>query len=211
MKNHTIDALNWRYATKVYDPAKKLSTDQENLILESLRLSASSFGLQPWKFIVVRDVAKREELKKAAWNQNQVTDASLFVVLATPKNIDATLVSTFIDSVAEIQSVDRTKLAGYEGMINVSITAKGEAGAREWAARQAYIAMGTALLAAAENAIDATPMEGFDPAQFDAILGLGTIGFESRAALAFGFRSDTDTHAHDAKVRFSKEKVFLEI
>jgi len=211
MKNHTIDALNWRYATKVFDSTRTLSAEQETIILESLRLSASSFGLQPWKFIVVRDGAKRQELRKAAWDQGQITDSSLLVVLATPKNVDAKLVAAYIDSVSTIEHVDRKNLAGYETMINNSITAKGEANARDWAARQAYVAMGTALLAAAENAIDACPMEGFDPARFDSILGLDKLGFESRAVIAFGFRSSTDKHATETKVRFSKKEVFLEM
>jgi len=210
-QNSTLEALNWRYATKEFDTKKPLSKEQENLILESLRLSASSFGLQPWGFVVVRNTTTRDALKKVAWNQNQITDAPLLVVLTTPKKLDTTLVATFIDSVAKTRGVDRANLAQYEGLINSTIKLKGETNARDWAARQVYIAMGTALLAAAENGIDACPIEGFDSAQFNSILGLESLGLDSRAVIAFGMRKETDAYAKNKKVRFSKEEVFIEM
>ncbi len=210
MKN-TTEALMWRYATKKFDPSKKLSTEQLDTILEALRLSASSYGLQPWKFIVVTNPEIRAKLRAAAWNQAQITDASQLIVLAVQKNVDAAYVDRFVATVAKVKNVPVDALKGYADMMKGSASSRTPEGVKEWSSRQVYIALGTALTAAAVSGIDACPMEGFDTKQFDDILGLEKLGLESRVLLPVGFRAADDESAQSPKVRFSKGEVVIEV
>ncbi len=210
MKN-IIEALNWRYATKVFDPQKKLTSAQLDTLLEATRLSASSYGLQPWKFIVVTNPAIRTKLREAAYNQPQLTDASHVVVFTVKKNIDAALVDEYIASIAATRKMKVEDLKGFADTMKGSIAGRTPEQAKEWASRQVYIALGTLLSAAATEQIDACPMEGFDPKKFDEILGLDTYGVESRAIVTLGFRSEGDTLPKMAKVRFPKSEVVVEV
>lgn len=209
--NNIIDSLKWRYAVQVFDSQKKLSQAQLDTLLEAARLAPSSFGIQPWKFIVVTNPAIRAELRKAAWDQPKVTDASHLVVFAVRKNVDAALVDKYIASTAQIRGLKVEALKGYEDMIKGSIAGRTSEQAKEWGTRQLYIAFGTLLTAAAVEGIDAGPMEGFDPKKFDEILGLEALGLESRIAVAVGFRSPDDKAAQYPKSRFSKEEVVVEV
>jgi nitroreductase len=206
--SNVIEALKWRYATKQYDTKKKLSTVQLATLKEALRLAPSSFGLQPWHFIVVESAEMREQLKTAGYGQAQITDASHFIVLASEKNVDAALVKKYMASIAAQKNIPIESLSGFSDMLNGAIAAKGEAGAREWAARQVYIALGVILTAAALEQIDATPMEGFDPKAFDEILELEKSGLTSQAVVALGFRSESDQAAHVTKVRYNESQIF---
>lgn len=206
--SNVIEALKWRYATKQFDAQKKLSTEQVVTLKEALRLAPSSFGLQPWHFIVVENVELREKLRAAGYGQTQITDASHFVVLASEKNVDAALVKKYMGSIAAQRNIPVESLSGFSDMLNGAIAAKGEAGAREWAARQVYIALGVVLTAAALERIDATPMEGFDPKAFDDILGLEAQGLSSLVVVALGYRSENDQAAQAPKVRYSESDVF---
>lgn len=210
--NTIINSLRWRYATKKFDASKKLSQEQLETILEALRLSPSSFGLQPWKFVVVNDAKKRELLKVASWNQSQVTDASHFVVIAVPKVIDSSLVDNYIASMKNANvSADAAKLEGLSGVIKNFMNGKSADALKAWVRNQAYIALGVVLTVAAVEKIDACPMEGFNSSKFDAILGLSERGLESCVCLALGFRASDDAHAEEPKVRYSKEDVIIEI
>lgn len=210
MKN-IIEALQWRYATKVFDTNKKLSEEQKSVLLESLRMSASSYGLQPWKFVVVTNPEVRMKLKEAAWGQPQITDSSELIVLCVKKNIDSALVDTWMQSIAKQRGVEVETLKGYADMINGSLAGRTPEAAKEWASRQVYIALGTLLTAAAVLEIDACPMEGFDNKKFDEILGLDAMGVESRVLAAVGFRSPEDKMANLPKARFPKEDVVVEV
>lgn len=203
-----IDALKWRYATKQYDTTKKLSAEQLMILKEALRLAPSSFGLQPWHFIVVENTDLRQKLSVAGYSQPQITDASHFIVLASEKNVDAALVEKYMKSIVATKQIPLESLTGFSEMLNGAILGKGEAGAREWAARQTYIALGVLLTAAALEGIDATPMEGFDPKQFDEILGLAARNLSSQAVVALGFRSAEDPAASAPKVRYNEAEVF---
>ncbi len=207
----TIENLQWRYATKRYDPAKKLSDEQREIIMEALRLSPSSFGLQPWKFIHVTDMTTREKLKAAAWNQVQLTEASDVFIICGLLNIDEAYVETFVQATAEQRGMKVEDLKGYRDMMIGSIKTRSVESNRDWCARQAYLAMGVALAAAAENHIDASPMEGFDPKKFDEILDLSAMGYQSLAILAVGFRSPEDSAQHFKKVRLSRNDVMKEV
>ena len=209
MKN-IIEALNWRYAVKTFDASKQLTDAQLSILTESLRLSASSYGLQPWKFIVVSNPEIRKKLRESAWNQPQITDASHLIVLAV-KNIDAAAVDAYMESVAKTRGVTMESLKGYGDMIKGSFTGKSPETLKEWAARQVYIALGTLLMVAAHEEIDACPMEGFDAKKFDEILGLDKLGLKSKVLAAVGYRSAEDKSLALPKSRFSKEEVVIEI
>lgn len=204
----TLKALQWRYATKKYDTEKKLSEDQIHLLKESLRLSPSSFGLQPWHFIVVEDIETRKKLRAAGYDQPAFTDASHLIVLATETNVDKTLIDKYIADTVSTRGIPIESLEGFRTMMEGAVAMKGEEGAREWAARQVYISLGVLLTTAALEGIDATPMEGFDTAQCDRILGLGDRGLTARVIVSLGFRSGEDIAATQAKVRYSEEQVF---
>ncbi|MBU6141714.1 NAD(P)H-dependent oxidoreductase [Patescibacteria group bacterium] len=205
-----LEALQWRYATKKFDPSKKLTDAQLGLLEEALRLSPSSLGLQPWKFIVVSDPAIRAQLRKAAWDQPQITDASHLFVLAVKKNVDAKAVDDFVNSTAKIRKVGPETLSRLKEMLMGSITSRTPDQAREWGSRQVYIALGILLATAASEGIDACPMEGFDPKKFDEILGLEALGVESRVLAAVGFRASDDPAAQSVKSRFAKDEVIIE-
>lgn len=202
--------LNWRYATKAYDPTEKLSTDQRKLIMEALRLSPSSLGLQAWKFVHVTDPAIRLKLLPAAYGQKPVTDASDLFVLASRTSIDEAYVDHLLATIAETRGVPVESLAEYKGMCMQPIKTRTPAQLEEWLARQVYIPLGVALTVAAINSIDATPMEGFDAAQFNQILGLKELGLSARVLMPVGFRSKDDKYQHAKKVRFCAEEVFIE-
>lgn len=206
--SNIVEAMKWRYATKQFDTEKKLSAEQFEILKEALRLAPSSFGLQPWHFIVVEDVELRKKLRTAGYDQPQITDASHFLVLATEKNVDAALVDKYMENVAAVKNIPVEGLEGFRNMLNGSIQAKGETGAREWAARQVYIALGVLVAAAAVEGIDMAPMEGFDPQQFDEILGLDKRGLTSRVMVGLGFRKADDPAAQVIKVRYAEEQVF---
>lgn len=208
--SNSIKNLNWRYATKSYDATKKLTTEQQGLIKEALRLAPSSFGLQPYKFIHVTDPAIRTQLRAAAWNQEQITDASDLFVLASLRSIDESYIDSYFALTAQTRNVPVEALNGYRDMIVGSVMGKPEADRLEWMKHQTYIPLGMALSVAAENEIDTTPMEGFDSAAFDTILGLEALNLTACLVLAAGFRSSEDHHQNDAKVRFSESDLFIE-
>ena len=205
---NVLEALKWRYATKQFDVEKKLSAEQLATLKEALRLAPSSFGLQPWHFVIVENTEMRSKLRVAGYDQPQITDASHLIVLATEKNVNAALVEKYIESIASTKHIPVEALAGFSGMLNGAIGMKGEAGAAEWAARQVYIALGVLLTTAAVERIDAAPMEGFDPAQFDTIMNLGDRGLTTRAIVAVGFRSASDEAVTAPKVRYSEAELF---
>jgi nitroreductase len=211
MKN-ILESLKWRYATKQFDTTKKLTPDQLGMLLEAARLSPSSFGLQPWKFVVVTNPAVRAKLREAAWNQSQITDASALIVFCVRKDIDDVLVDSYMQSIAKTRSVPIESLKGFADSIKGSLKSRPTPDAlKEWATRQVYIALGVLLTVAAHLDIDACPMEGFDPKKFDDILGLAALGLESRTLATVGFRSVDDVTASYAKVRFPKEAVVVEV
>jgi nitroreductase / dihydropteridine reductase len=207
---NTLQSLGWRYATKKYDTSKKLTAEQLRIITEALRLSPSSFGLQPWKFIHVKDPAMRMKLRVAAYDQSPVTEASDFFVLAVRSDLNEAYVDRYVAAVAKDRGVEPEALTKFKDSMMGLITTKSESDLRAWATHQVYIALGVALLAAAENDIDATPMEGFNPSQFDVILDLRENNLYSCVCLAVGFRSPDDAAKKHPKTRFAADAVFIE-
>lgn len=207
-----IDALTWRYATKKFDIDKKLTDVQLETIIEAVRLAPSSYGLYPYKVIVVTSGEVRARLREAAWGQPQITDASHLIVFAVKKNINTETVAEYMRLVSSVRSTPVESLQGFSDMIN---SALGTVGTPEnienWAIRQAYLGLGIGLTTAAIEGIDACPMEGFNSAEFDEILGLGALGLTSKVLMAVGFRSSGDGTMEYPKVRFPKEEMRIEV
>lgn len=205
--DQALDALRWRYATKQFDASKKIPDATWSAIEESLALTPSCFGLQPWKFIVVRDPAVRSLLLADSWNQPQVTDASHFVVLAARTDLAAADVDAWISRLAEVQGKPEESLAQLKGMICGFAEKMSDEDRRAWNIRQVYIALGQLMTTAAVLGIDTCPMEGISPTGYDRVLGLEYSGYATAVACALGYRSGDDKYATMPKARFALEKV----
>ncbi|MDR3684815.1 MAG: NAD(P)H-dependent oxidoreductase [Geothrix sp.] len=198
-----LKQLNWRYATKKFDPLKKIPAADWAVLEEALILTPSSYGLQPWKFIVVKDPALKAKLRPASWNQSQVEDCSHLVVFAAKQDISEADVDRFVARIAEVRGASVESLAGYRGfMVGDLVSGPRHAVIQEWAARQTYIVMGNLLTSAALLGIDACPFEGIEPAKYDEILGLNGSGYATVAACPLGYRAADDKYASAPKVRF---------
>lgn len=209
-KEHLIDQLRWRYATKQFDASKKIPAEVWSALEDALVLTPSSFGIQPWQFIVVDDPAVREKLREASWKQSQVTDASHLVVFAVYKENTPEFIENYIRTIAAVrnQPVDHPSLAGMKKFIlDFNKTTPNQA----WNSKQAYIALGNFMTAAALLGIDTCPLEGLDPARYDEILGLSGQGLSTVMACAAGYRAGSDKHATLSKVRYPKEQVVRHI
>jgi nitroreductase len=202
-----IKKLEWRYATKEFDRVKKVSDEDMHVLLEAARLAPSSYGLQPWKFIVVENSELREKLKEAAWNQGQITDASHLVVLCRLSVLDEAHVQRYVEKTAEVRSVALEDLSGFKNMMIGDIQNRSKEGLEQWMAKQVYIALGFMLHTAAQMQIDTCPMEGFDPKRFDEILELDKMGLNSVVLCAIGYRKHSDSFAQAKKARFHKDEV----
>lgn len=210
--DYLLERLNWRYATKQFDAQRKIDATTWALVEDALLLSPSSGGLQPWKFIVVTDPVVRAKLLPASYGQTQVTTASHLVVFAARKNFTEADVDAHLQRTADVRHIDVKSLSGFRDMLVGGIVNSMDQSTRQgWAARQTYTAMGTLLTSAAMLGIDACPMEGFSPAQFDEILGLSEKGLTTTVIVALGYRSTEDKYADLPKVRFSKEEMFLHV
>lgn len=210
--NQLLEQLNWRYATKQFDPNRKISASDWTALEEALRLTPSSGGLQPWKFIVITDPAVRAKLSPASYGQPQVTDASHLVVFAAKNNFGEADVDAHLQNVSKTQNVPLEALAPFRGMLVGGIVqSKNETERNAWARNQAFIALGNLLTSASLLGIDACPMEGFDRAQYDEILGLKAKGYASAVIATLGYRLPTDKYAAAPKVRFPREQVFLNV
>lgn len=198
-------ALQWRYATKVFDPTKKIPADTWTALEESLVLTPSSFGLQPWKFLVVQDQALREQLVPHAWNQRQVADCSHLVIFAVKSALSEADIDANIARMVEVRGGTADALAAFRKMVAGSHS-QGYM-TKEWAKMQAYIALGQFMAACALLKIDTCPMEGFVSAQFDEILGLKSQGLTAAVLCPAGYRSADDRYASLPKVRFEAKDV----
>ena len=203
-----LDALQWRYATKIFDATKKIPADVWSALEKSLVLTPTSYGLQPYHFLVVQDAAKRATLLPNSWGQKQVVDCSHFVVFTARTEMKEADVDCFVKRSAEVRGVPAESLAAYRGMMLGDVV-NGPRGkiAHEWAARQCYIALGNLMTAAAVLGVDACPMEGINPPEYDKILGLAGTGYKTVVALALGYRAASDKYASLAKIRYETSEL----
>lgn len=205
-----INALNWRYAAKRMN-GTKVPAEKINTILEATRLSASSMGLQPYTILVIEDENLRKEIQKVAFNQPQIVESSHLLVFAAWDNVSPAQVTDYINQIAAERGVEPETLADFKNSLLGVINREPELNF-QWAARQAYIAFGTALAAAATEEVDATPMEGFNNAALDELLNLKEKGLRSVTLLPLGYRdTTTDWLVNQKKVRRNSEKLFLKV
>lgn len=196
-----LQKLNWRYATKKFDPSKKINAQDLDILKEVLRLTPSSYGLQPWKFVIVEDQALREELRIHSWGQSQVTDASHLIVICTYTDVSEEFIDAHVKQTAEQRNLETEKLQGYGNFVKKKMADLTLEQKRIWNSKQAYIALGQFMLACAEMQIDATPMEGFEPEKYIEILGLTERGLQATLVCPIGYRSSEDLAQFNPKVR----------
>lgn len=205
-----LEALNWRYATKRFDPSRPIPEQDWAALRQALVLSASSYGLQPYRFILPEEPGLRERLREAARGQAQVTEASRLVIFAARDTLTIRDVEDYVRRLEETRGLPAGALAGLRNTVAGDLVEGPRAAiAGHWAARQAYIALGNLLASAALMRIDACPMEGFSPARFDELLGLGGSGFHTVCMCALGYRSPEDAFAGARKFRFPAEELFV--
>lgn len=203
-----VDQLNWRYAVKKFDVQRKISESDWEVLSESLRLAASSYGLQPWKFIVVQNPEVRKKLTPVSWGQSQISECSHLVVFTTLKRITEQYVQRYVNHIAQVRGQASEQLNGYRDMM-VKNLVKGSAATeiQSWTQRQSYIAMGSMMTAAALMSIDTCAIEGLDPKKYDEILGLTNTEYSTVAVVALGYRHAEDKYQHAKKVRFHRSDI----
>lgn len=210
--NTVINALKWRYATKKFDATKKIPTQLWDKLEEALILTPTSYGLQPYKFAVVKNMDIREKLKAASYGQGQVTDASHYVVFLAKEKMDADYIHSYIEKTAKVRGVDAASLSGFEKMmVGDLVQGPRSQDSIGWATRQAYIALGNLMTAAATLEVDACPLEGLNPAVYDEVLNLKGTGYKTVCALALGYRAGDDGYAHAPKVRFDRKDLIIDL
>ena len=203
-----LTQLNWRYATKQFDSARKISPEDWSVLENALILSPSSYGLQPWKFIVITDQKMREKLFPATWSQRQVLDCSHFIVFAVNTKMTEEHIDRHVARTVEVRGGTVEGLRRYRDiMMGDVVTGARAPTAQQWAAHQAYLALGNFVTSAALVGIDTCPMEGFQPDEYDRILELAPKGLASVVCCAVGYRSADDKSATQKKVRYPREQV----
>ncbi len=206
-----IKNLKWRYATKKYDTSKKVSSEDLELVKEAIQLSATSYGLQLFKVLIIEDQIIREKLKPASWGQSQITDASHLLVFCGYNDVTDNDVETYINLKALSQDVEVASLKGTSDFMKMKMKEKSAEEKQTWTAKQTYIALSNALNACAELELDSTPMEGFDPESYSEILGLKEKGLNASVVLAIGYRSEEDDTQNAKKIRKPLEAIFEQI
>lgn len=206
--NEIKSALDWRYATKRFSADKKIPEADWQVLQEALVKAPSSYGLQPWKFLVVQNPEIREKLKPVSWNQTQVTDASHYVVFLYKEKLDVEHIEKYIHRLVEVRQVSEESVAGYKDMMITNLVKGPRSQTIDvWAQRQSYIAMVFLMETAALLKIDSCPLEGIEPKEYDKILNLEGTGWKTIAAVALGYRHDEDKYQSTPKVRFPAENV----
>lgn len=203
-----IENLNWRYAVKKFDATKKVSDEHIEQLKKVIQLSASSYGLQLYKVLIVEDRAMREKLRPASWGQSQISDASHLLVFCNYTEVNEEHIDSFVKIKAEVRNKPYEALKGYGDYIKKSILPLPDIKKNEWTAKQTYLALGNLLSACAEMKIDACPMEGFDPAEYNNILGLDEKGLNAAVVVTIGYRAEDDQEQFQAKVRRPMDALF---
>lgn len=206
-----IENQNWRYATKKFDATKKIAAEDLETLKEAIRLSTSSYGLQPYKVFIIEDPAIREALKPASWNQSQITEASQLVVFANYTNLDETVIDKYINRISKTREIPVESIQGYGDFMKAKILGLTPEQQGIWTSKQTYLALGNLINAAAELKIDVTPMEGFEPEKYNTILKLNELNLNASLVATIGYRHEEDANQHVKKVRKSKEELFINL
>jgi len=202
-----LESLKWRHATKRYN-GQTLEEEKLKFILDAIRLSASSLGLQPYKVLVISNKELKEKLREASFNQAQITESSHLLVFAARTSVDEKYINDFIELTAKTRNQKLEDLDNFKNYLIQTVNAKPKDELLNWTARQSYIALGTGLAAAAELRVNASPMEGFENEKYDQILELEKQGLHATVLLALGYRSDEDWLAPLTKVRKDNADLF---
>jgi nitroreductase len=204
-----LNSLQWRYATKKMN-GEKIPKDKLDRILEATKLAPSSYGLTPYQVVVVEDQELKQQLMAACYGQTQVVDSSAVLVFATWDSISEVGVQAYMNEIATQRGISVDMLTDFSNILNGSIKGMTDEQKQSWAQKQTYIGLGFALVAAATEKVDSTPMEGFSPQQVDEVLGLKELGLKSSVLLALGYRdADNDYLAPLKKVRWTDDKFFI--
>lgn len=206
-----IKNANWRYATKKFNTSKKVSAEDLATLKEAIRLSASSYGLQPYKVFIIENPEVRAQLQPASWGQSQIVDASQVIVFANMTQLDEAYIDAYMQNMAQTRNIPVESLQGYADFMKSKITTLPSDVKANWTSKQTYLALGNLLNAAAELKIDVTPMEGFEPEKYNEILGLTEKGLNASVVATIGYRHEEDTTQHYAKVRKSNEDLFINL
>jgi len=209
--NSILEKLNWRYATKKFNSSKKVSKENLEILLDAANLTASSYGLQPYKIYVIEDADIRTKLRAASYDQSQITDASYVIILANKPTFDDTMIDDYINNIMKIRGLSKDNLEGFSQTMKSTLLDLPDTQKNAWTSNQAYIVLGNLMTIAAEMEIDTCPMEGFNNAQYNEILGLTDNGLNAAVVLAVGYRSAEDESQNYPKVRYSKEQIITHI
>ena len=199
--SQVLDALTWRYATKKFDPTQELSEEQVHRIAEAFNLTATSYGLQPVRLLIIQDRNLREQLVSVSMGQRQVADASHLLLFCIERHIDKDFVDTYFDQVQDIRDTPTEILQPFRDHLIERFSTDTPEITQIWATKQAYLAMGNLLTVCAMEHIDACPMEGFEPEAYDQLLRLSEKGLRSVLAMPIGYRAEDDPFASMRKVR----------
>ncbi len=211
MSSNIIEKLQWRYATKKFDSSKILSEEKLNILKEAFNLTATSFGLQPLKLVVIGNAELKEKLMSFTYNQPQIRDASHVLILCIEKKINETFIVDHFKRVEGTRNTPREILEPFEKNLINSFTEKNASEIRDWMINQLYLTLGALLTVCAVENIDACPMEGFEPQKYDELLGLDRKGIESIIVLPVGYRDETDFFMSLKKVRRGVDELTIEI
>ncbi|GAL63260.1 NAD(P)H-dependent oxidoreductase [Algibacter lectus] len=203
-----IENLKWRYATKKFDSSKKVSFEDLNKLKEAIQLTASSYGLQLYKVIIIENTLLREKLKPVSWGQDQITDASHLIVFCNYTNVKDKHVDDYLNLTANAQNMEVKNLSGYGDFMKSKINEMTKSEAFNYTARQTYLVLGNLLSACAELKIDSCPMEGFEPEKYNDILGLSEQGLNAVVVATIGYRSNEDHTQNRPKVRKPFNELF---
>lgn len=207
---NVIDALNWRYAVREFS-AQRIDEQKINELLNATRLSATSYGLQPYRMILVDDIEVRRQLLAHSYGQQKVVDCSHLLVFAAEKNIGDEMIERYIQSVVQTREMSVDELAGLGEHMKSVFNGMNPSQKREWAHQQVHIALGTLLTTAAVMKIDSCPMGGIEPSAYDEVLGLAEQGLETSVICALGVRHPQDENAHLKKVRYQQDEMVITV
>lgn len=209
--NTFLENQNWRYATKKFDATKKISTEDLQLLKEAIQLSTSSYGLQPYKVLIIENPEIREQLKPFSWNQTQITDASHLFVFTNFVDIKEEHIDSYMNNMAQTRGLNIEDLKGYSDFMKSKLVPLPNDIKSNWTSKQTYLALGNLLNAAAELKIDVTPMEGFEPEKYNEILGLDKLGLNASLVATIGYRHEEDATQHYPKVRKPLDELFVTV
>ena len=208
---NALESLNWRYATKKFDANRTLTDVQVDQLLEAGNLAASSYGLQPYKLLVIKNQDLQDQLVAHSYNQRQVADASHVIVIAVRTDVNADYISAFSERVEKTRGLDAGTMNTYRDVMVGTIGKLSAEDLFQWSAKQTYIVLGTMMAAAAQMEIDTCPMEGFVPAKYDELLDLKSKNLRSVLVLPVGYRAEDDATQHQKKVRLPLDEIVVRV